>query len=419
MTIEEDNERRLRIQIAFPHSLEQSGGMEKACIWLANAMQQRGHTVRVSCLYGAPQKLFHPLDPEVELSSFMMKGPRSFSSPWVGRSIPLAGKMVREIIRPFSKKTAAHWNEWCEARMLRENIQKEIDEFTPDILISFRLDMTFFLLYAEDTKYPVISSFRFTPDHLMKKASGRDITALNQADVVHVQVPAYRDVLDEYGIRSRIVCIPNAIPQCSLPVDLSVEKPVYRILYAARINPEQKRQHLLVEAFARLADEFPDWQVELWGDDAHYAGGYTGRILRFVREHHLEERVHICGKTHDMASVYRRADIFCIPSAYEGFSNALGEAMSAGLPAVGYVSCPGVREMIHDGINGFLVEDGVDALADALGKLMGNRALRVRMGQAAHEAMKICAPDFIWRQWEQLIREAIASHGQEISCTCR
>ena len=83
----------------------------------------------------------------------------------------------------------------------------------------------------------------------------------------------------------------------------------------------------------------------------------------------------------------------------------MGEAMSAGLPAVGYASCPAVNELIVDGETGFLVEDGPAPLAQALKKLMAAPELRAQMGMGGHDRMEKCTPDIITKAWEKLLAE--------------
>jgi len=58
-----------------------------------------------------------------------------------------------------------------------------------------------------------------------------------------------------------------------------------------------------------------------------------------------------------------------------------------------------------DGVNGFLCEEGAEALAAKLEKLMADRTLRAAMGQAARESMKQYAPEAIWDAWEKLLEE--------------
>ena len=84
--------------------------------------------------------------------------------------------------------------------------------------------------------------------------------------------------------------------------------------------------------------------------------------------------------------------------------------MAAGLPAIGYKSCPAVNELIIDGYNGFLCDGGIDDFADKLKILMSDAELRKKMGQNARESMKQFAPEKIWDQWEALINEVVAEH---------
>ena len=111
------------------------------------------------------------------------------------------------------------------------------------------------------------------------------------------------------------------------------------------------------------------------------------------------------GATDNVLDVYNKAAIFAFPSAYEGFGLALTEAMSAGLPVIGYKNCPAVNELIKDGENGYLCEDGVNAFAQALDKLMSDEKMRKKMGKAAKEDMKQYDSEKIWNMWEKLIKQ--------------
>lgn len=84
---------------------------------------------------------------------------------------------------------------------------------------------------------------------------------------------------------------------------------------------------------------------------------------------------------------------------------SLAEGMSMGLPAIGYRNCGGVNELIHDGIDGYLCEDGVEDFREKLRTLMVDRALRIRMGEAARASMAAYAPEKIWDAWEKLLEE--------------
>ena len=125
----------------------------------------------------------------------------------------------------------------------------------------------------------------------------------------------------------------------------------------------------------------------------------------------LKERILLKGVTDDIPSKLLNADILAFPSAFEGFSLALGEGMSIGLPAIGFKSAPSVNEIIIDGQTGILSDDGADAFAEALERLMRDKDLRVRMGKAAKEEMAEFAPEKIWDKWEELMNNVVRNHS--------
>ena len=117
------------------------------------------------------------------------------------------------------------------------------------------------------------------------------------------------------------------------------------------------------------------------GDDRAYAAALKAMTARDG----LGEKVHLRGVTSDMAEVWKETDIFAFPSHHEGFPLALTEAMSAGIPAVGFRSCPAVNELIRHGENGLLCEDGEEAFREALRTLMEDPEKRRTMGKQARK----------------------------------
>ena len=129
----------------------------------------------------------------------------------------------------------------------------------------------------------------------------------------------------------------------------------------------------------------------------------TKKLRQLINELHLNDQVFLCGTTSSVMSVLCKADIFAFPSAYEGFPLALTEAMSVGLPSVGFRNADGVNELIHHNVNGILCNDGVENFARGLSILMDSRELRKKLGNKAKEDMKQYKPNRIWDTWEKLI----------------
>lgn len=129
--------------------------------------------------------------------------------------------------------------------------------------------------------------------------------------------------------------------------------------------------------------ELPEWvKARLDHPDAH------ARISRSLAPHLPNVRIH-CGlqaNSQPLLDLYAAADIFCLPTQADGSSIASLEAMATGLPViVGAVG--GIPELVRHGTTGFLIAPGADReLAETLERLIGDPALRLRIGRAARQA---------------------------------
>jgi len=163
------------------------------------------------------------------------------------------------------------------------------------------------------------------------------------------------------------------------PINLNRESV---ILCAGTIGP-RKAQTVLMEAFARIANNFPQWHLVFLGRPGDEA--MVRQIKQTIAQEHLEKQVELLGPRSDqeLRDRLQRAAIFAIPSTYEGLGLSLQEAQFYGCASVG-TRCGGVEDLIQDGDNGLLVDvNNPQQLADALQKLMSDFALRERFHQRA------------------------------------
>ena len=153
-------------------------------------------------------------------------------------------------------------------------------------------------------------------------------------------------------------------------------RPVVGIVAALR--PE-KDHVLLLQAARRLVGEFPDLTVLVVGD-----GPMRGRIEHAAAELGLADHILLAGARSDVPDILPALTVFTLCSyTIECFPMALLEAMASGRPAV-CTNVGGVREMLADGITGYLVPPREPAaLADRLAQLIRDRQLSQRMGAAA------------------------------------
>lgn len=159
----------------------------------------------------------------------------------------------------------------------------------------------------------------------------------------------------------------------------------------------QKQFDALIRAWALLKRDFPDWTLRIAGD-----GEEKASMLWSIAEHGLEDKV-ILGPEKDMQSAYRNSSILAMSSRFEGLPMVLLEAQAMGLPIVSFACKCGPKDVITDGVDGYLVEEGdVTALADRLFQLMSDADLRHHMGAAAYSASERFDENVIMDKWIHL-----------------
>lgn len=152
------------------------------------------------------------------------------------------------------------------------------------------------------------------------------------------------------------------------------------IVVAARLEA-LKGHRLLIEALARLPP-WADWQAWIVGGaQGSTEMKYSRELERSVTVAGLSERVRFLGERSDVAELLHAADVYCQPNiGPESFGFSFVEALAAGLPVV--TARLGAAPEIVNEACGILVEpESVDALVTALATLMGDKTLRVRLGE--------------------------------------
>ncbi len=153
-----------------------------------------------------------------------------------------------------------------------------------------------------------------------------------------------------------------------------------RVILNLATVARRKGQHILAEAFARIAGEFPEWSLRLVG--YHADDGCVEIIRRIAADHGLEERIHLPGATDDPRSAIAGAAIYVQPSLLEGLGLSLQEAQFHRRACIG-TRVGGIPELIEDGVSGLLVPPAdPGAMAVALRRLISDPTLRRTFGEA-------------------------------------
>jgi glycosyltransferase involved in cell wall biosynthesis len=181
------------------------------------------------------------------------------------------------------------------------------------------------------------------------------------------------------------------------------------ILLAVGRASEQKQFGLLFDVFHCLANQHPSWDLVILGE-----GPQRPALQNQVQEAGLENRVFLPGRAGNVSEWYERADLYVMSSRFEGFPNALAEAMAYGLAAVSFDCDTGPRDIIRHEVDGLLVPPGdVAGLTAALDRLMGDAALRQQFAERAIEARERFSIERIAGMWEELFEEIDICQGMQ------
>lgn len=280
-------------------------------------------------------------------------------------------------------------------------IRKTIKQENPDACISFLLDANILNILAclgLSTKSVVCERL----DPFMKGYYKTDILKplFSLADGAVFQL---KKVGEYYSnIKKHTAVIPNPIISSFNEEIEPFEKRDKVIINLARLDIRQKRQDLLIKAFALFAEKYPDYKLYLWG-----SGPDKGRLLALAKQMGVEDKVCLPGVTNESKNVIKKARLYAFASDSEGIPNSIIEAMQVGLPCVATKCSPGGAELlISDGQNGCLVDRGdYKAMADKLIWLAENPALADEIGRRARSISTRFSEEDISALWVKYLHE--------------
>lgn len=186
-----------------------------------------------------------------------------------------------------------------------------------------------------------------------------------------------------YSKKTVIKVIPNPLRNVILYPNIKREN---WVLAVGRFGDPLKGFDRLIEAFAKIRSR--DWKLVFAG------GNEDGQYLKDkAADLGIIDRIIFLGQVKDIDKIYAQASIFVIPSRSEGYPNALCEAMAAGLPCISFDFISGPRDIITDGKDGIIVENGnIVALAEAIDLLIKNPEKREILGKSALKIRKRLEP---------------------------
>ena len=357
------------MRIAFVLPEIGPGGAERVATLLAGLWRRAGHQVTLLTMDDGSRPPFHPIPEGVE------HRPLGLQRPSRGLLDALAANIGR-------------------VRRLR----RAILAVSPEVAVSF-IDQAnvLTLLACRGTGIPVVASERVDPTLQPLAAPWRWLRRLTYPHAARLVAPT------EAMARTMAPWSPRPVAVIANPVLAPrrfPDMPRQRlVLGVGRLVP-QKGFDLLIAAFAQSMPA--EWSLTIAGE-----GPERPALEALAARLGVADRVRLPGLVADLGPIYATAGLFVLSSRFEGFPNALGEAMAAGTPCVA-ADCPtGPAEIIRDGVDGVLVPaGGVEPLATAMARLAGDGALRTALGREAGAVCLRFAPERIAETWSALLHSA-------------
>lgn len=303
---------------------------------------------------------------------------------------------------PLVKKIVCYW---IKQRKYKRMLTQYLMELRPDITVSItRREINFLTKIKDGSKKVAEIHFartfyrQFHSSILPKRANKwiskiwmnnliRNLKQLDRFIVLTNEDKQNWTELDNVGV------IPNFVTSVSMDKsDCNLK----RVIAVGRYS-WQKGFDMLINAWQIVYNSHPEWLLDIYGD------GDSDAYQTIADNLGLSSVVRCNPAIRDIHKEYIRSSIFVLSSRYEGLPLVLIEAMGAGLPVIAF-SCPcGPRDLIQDGLNGLLVENGnVDQLADKISILIGNDDMRRSMSYNAAASVAYYTKENIMQHWIKL-----------------
>jgi glycosyltransferase involved in cell wall biosynthesis len=391
---------KLRIGLLI-HSLL-PGGAERVCSLLASHWAQQGHAVTLMT-YASPDTDAYAVSPAVQ-------------------RVVIGGEQL----------SPNRWHSLRKNTLRVRRVRRQMQTSRMDVAVSFMSVSNSCLAVAGlGTGVVCIGSERTYPPAMALTRLGELArwALYGWLDAVVAQTEDAAQWLRQHTRARKVAAIAN--PVC-LPLpgqEPRLEPSAWRrvgapLLLAVGRLSEEKRFDVLLRAFAQArvastgathhgsgetvnSSTPASWQLALIGE-----GPEREMLQNLVTELGLQDHVLMPGRAGNVADWYAAADAFALTSRFEGYPNALLEALASGVPAVACDCLTGPRELIQDGVNGLLVApDSPSELTDALARVMADPALRQRLSGQAHLTVDSHTIERIGARWEAVFTQVLARRG--------
>jgi glycosyltransferase involved in cell wall biosynthesis len=268
------------------------------------------------------------------------------------------------------------------------------------------------LSFLHPAKYLLISACKFTGTKVVVSERGDPFVKYNNENIGNKLIGKITETADAFVFQTieaqkffpekvveRSMVIPNPVFSNNVP-DRFIGERENEIVNVARLDIFQKRQDVLLEAFAKINKKYDNYVLKLYG-----SGPDGDRLKKLSEDLGISDKVIFKGYVENVIEFINRASLFVLSSDFEGIPNALIEAMSSGVPCISTDCSPGgARLLIKNKVNGLLVPaNNPDKLAEAMDYMLSNKEDSDKMAANAINITKEFEEEKIYAEWEKLI----------------
>lgn len=380
--------KKIKIAYCIP-SLYYPSGMERVLTLKANYFAEHfGYEIHIIPTDGKDKEPYYKLYPSITLHQLDINYDEMY-----GRSL--------------WKRISGYWN---KQQLFMKRLNDCLCEIRPDITISLlRRDINFINkmkdgsiklgeIHFNKSNYREFSDNRLPAfvQHCVKKywmwQLIRQVRQLKRFVVL-----SYEDAAEWTELKN-VAVIYNPLPFFPERQSDGSSK---QVIAAGRYMP-QKGFDRLIDAWSIVNMQHPDWVLRIYGD------GMRQQLQQQIDRLGIASSCILEHSTPDIDEKYCESSIFALSSRYEGFGMVIIEAMACGIPPVSF-ACPcGPRDIIDDGKNGLLVENGnIEMLAGKICYLIENDEIRRKMGQQARIDVERFKIEQIAGQWKELFESLV------------
>lgn len=356
----------------FSGDITRSGGTERVGTVIANELHKKGQfEISIVSLWEDKKKMFFHLEQGIKRDTLF--------------SDHVSGKKVLTYVKAVKKYVESN----------RIDVLVDIDGILDLYSIPALKKNKCKLVSWEQFSYyisPFVSYRKYTRKMAAKKANA--IVVLTESDK--------NNYLKELEISGEIRTIYNPVEKT--PSIINYDDKSKTIITVGRLSPD-KGFDMLVKVASKVFDKHNDWKWIIIGN-----GEEEPMIREGIKKNRLEENLFLLGKKENLLEYYRKSALYVATSRYEGFGLTLLEAKNAKLPCVSF-NCPeGPKEIIRDGVNGYLVDCfDIEQMAGKINELIENENKRKLFSENALVGTEKFKIEEIVEQWSELFTQLLTN----------